>query len=283
MYNKFLILIRFSLFNDTLLFKIEIRMKKIIAFAGKGGVGKTTSLVLFLKYILESKKAKDILVIDSDPDANVADVIGEEIQFCDTIGGKMKILKDKIQSMKLSPNTPKNQLIESDVYNCLIEMDEFDILEMGRQEGEGCYCFINDVLKRVIDTLSKNYDITLLDSPAGLEHFARKTGRDVTDLVIVTDPSKMGIHTMKRILEIVEELTLKFGNIWILGNRFPDNLKNILENEVKAIHKDNVKLLGFISNNDDISEINLTDGNLLELPSDNQSYQEAKQIFAKII
>jgi len=283
MYNKFLILIRFSLFNDTLLFKIEIRMKKIIAFAGKGGVGKTTSLVLFLKYILESKKAKDILVIDSDPDANVADVIGEEIQFCDTIGGKMKILKDKIQSMKLSPNTPKNQLIESDVYNCLIEMDEFDILEMGRQEGEGCYCFINDVLKRVIDTLSKNYDITLLDSPAGLEHFARKTGRDVTDLVIVTDPSKMGIHTMKRILEIVEELTLKFGNIWILGNRFPDNLKNILENEVKALQKDHVKLLGFISNNDDISEINLTDGNLLELPSDNQSYQEAKQIFAKII
>ena len=63
-------------------------MKKIVAFTGKGGVGKTTSLVLFLKYLIESKKAKDILVIDSDPDANVADVIGEEIKFCDTIGGK---------------------------------------------------------------------------------------------------------------------------------------------------------------------------------------------------
>ena len=62
-------------------------MKKIIAFAGKGGVGKTTSLVLFLKYILEKKKAEDILVIDSDPDANVADVIGKEVNFCDTIGG----------------------------------------------------------------------------------------------------------------------------------------------------------------------------------------------------
>ena len=57
----------------------------------------------------------------------------------------MKVLKDKIQGMKLSPNTPKNQLIESDVYNCLIEMDAFDLLEMGRSEGEGCYCFINDV------------------------------------------------------------------------------------------------------------------------------------------
>ncbi len=258
-------------------------MKKIIAFAGKGGVGKTTNLVLLLKYILEKKKEQDILVIDSDPDANVADVIGEEVKFCDTIGGKMKVLKDKIQSLKLSPNTPKNQLIESDVYNCLIEMDEFDLLEMGRQEGEGCYCFINDVLKRVIDNLSQNYDITLLDSPAGLEHFARKTGRDVTDLVIVSDASKMGIHTMKRILEIIAELTLKFERIWILGNRFPEDLKNILAEEVKNINSDRVKLLGFISNNEEISKINITGGNLIDLPEENSSYQEAKELFAKII
>ena len=258
-------------------------MKKIIAFSGKGGVGKTTSLVLFLKYILDNKKAEDILVIDSDPDANVADVIGEEIKFCDTLGGKMKVLKDKIQGFKISPTTPKNQLIESDVYNCLIEMDEFDLLEMGRQEGEGCYCFVNDVLKKVIDTLSKNYEITLLDSPAGLEHFARKTGRDVTDLVIVTDPSKMGIHTMKRILEITDELKLQFENFWVLGNRFPDDLKEVLEREIDKSDRDNIKLLGFISNNDEISKLNLMDGNLLELSTNNTSYQEAKQIFAKII
>jgi CO dehydrogenase maturation factor len=256
---------------------------RIIAFAGKGGVGKTTSLALFLKYILENKKAKDILVIDSDPDANVADVIGEEVQFCNTIGGKMKVLKDKIQSLKLAPNIPKNQLIESDVYNCLIEMDDFDLLEMGRSEGEGCYCYINDVLKKVIDTLSKNYEITLLDSPAGLEHFARKTGRDVTDLVIVSDPSKMGIHTLKRILEITDEVKLKFENIWILGNRFPENLREILEEEIKSIKKQNINLLGFISNSEEIAKINLTGGNLLNLSADNSSYLEAKKIFAKII
>ncbi len=258
-------------------------MNKIIAFAGKGGVGKTTSLALFLKYIIDNKKAKDILVIDSDPDANVADVIGEEIQFCDTIGGKMKVLKDKIQSLKLAPNIPKNQLIESDVYSCLIEMDDFDLLEMGRSEGEGCYCYINDVLKKVIDTLSKNYDITLLDSPAGLEHFARKTGRDVTDLIIVSDPSKMGIHTLKRILEITDEVNLKFENIWILGNRFPENLRDILLDELKKVNKENVTLLGFISNNDEIAKINLLGGNLLELSEKNSSYVEAKEIFTKII
>jgi CO dehydrogenase maturation factor len=258
-------------------------MKKIIAFSGKGGVGKTTSLALFLKYILETKTNLDVLVIDSDPDANIADVIGEEVQFCDTIGGKMKVLKDKIQKRQLPLDVPKNQVIEGDVYECLIEMNDFDLLEMGRQEGEGCYCYINSVLKNVIDTLSKNYDITLLDSPAGLEHFARKTGRNVTDLVVVTDPSKMGIHTLKRILEITNEVDLQFENIWVLGNRFPENLRDVLKKEIEKINQPNVKLLGFISNNDDISAINLTGGNLLDLPQDNSSYREAKEIFAKII
>ena len=258
-------------------------MKKIIAFSGKGGVGKTTSLALLLKYILETKNKLDVLVIDSDPDANIADIIGEEVQFCDTIGGKMKVLKDKIQKRQLPLDVPKNQIIEGDVFDCLIEMNEFDLLEMGRQEGEGCYCYINSVLKNVIDTLSKNYDITLLDAPAGLEHFARKTGRNVTDLVIVTDPSKMGIHTLKRILEITREVELKFENIWILGNRFPENLREILKKEVENITQPKVQILGFISNNDEISEINLTGGNLLDLPQDNTSYQEAKEIFSKII
>ena len=258
-------------------------MKKIIAFSGKGGVGKTTSLALFLKYILETKNNLDILVIDSDPDANIADVIGEEVQFCDTIGGKMKDLKDKIQKRQLPLDMPKNQVIEGDVYECLIEMNDFDLLEMGRQEGEGCYCYINSVLKNVIDTLSKNYDVTLLDSPAGLEHFARKTGRNVTDLVVVTDPSKMGIHTLRRILEITEEVHLKFENIWVLGNRFPENLRDILKTELEKINQQNVKLLGFISNDDKISEINLIGGNLLDLSEDNSSYREAKEIFAKII
>ncbi len=260
-------------------------MKKIIAFSGKGGVGKTTSMALFLKYLLEKHKDNkiDILVIDSDPDANVADVIGQEIQFCDTIGGKMKVLKDKIQDRKLPLDLPKNQIIEGDVYRCLIELDDFDILEMGRTEGTGCYCYINSVLKNVIDTLSKNYDVTLLDSPAGLEHFARKTGRDVTDLVIVTDPSKMGLHTMKRILEITKEVDLRFENIWVLGNRFPDNLKDLLIEEVKKLGNGNVKLLGILPNDDKISEINMLGKNLLEISSDDPTYQKAKELFSKIV
>ncbi len=258
-------------------------MKKIISFSGKGGVGKSTLLVLMLKYLLEMHDKLDILVIDADPDANIGDIIGEEINFKETIGGKMTVLKNKIQKRQIPLDVSKDQIIESEVFSALIEMDNFDILEMGRSEGEGCYCSVNNTLKRVIDILSKNYDVTFIDAPAGLEYFSRKTGRNVTDLVIVTDASKMGIHTMKRIIELTKEVDLLFENIWIIGNRFPDNVKDILEKEVASIKEHNVKLLGFVSNSEDISSMNLVGDNLLHLSNENNAFKDAKDLFAKII
>ncbi|MFX1297872.1 MAG: hypothetical protein ACFFD2_23875 [Promethearchaeota archaeon] len=141
----------------------------------------------------------------------------------------------------------------------------------------------NNYLKRIIDVLAENYDMVLIDAPAGLEFFARKTGQNVTDLVIVSDPSKMGIHTMKRILEVAEEVKLRFENIWILGNRFSDNLHEVLEKSVDNLKEKNVKLLGFMANSNEISEMNLVGENLLDLPNESKSYQTAKQLFSAIV
>ncbi len=84
-----------------------------------------------LKYLLEKNKKFNILVIDADPDANIGDIIGKEIKFKETIGGKMTALKGKIQKRQIPLDAPKDQIIESEVFSALIEMDEFDILEMG--------------------------------------------------------------------------------------------------------------------------------------------------------
>ena len=105
-------------------------MRKIISFSGKGGVGKSTLLVLMLKYLLEKFNDLNILVIDADPDANIGDLIGKEIKFKEIIGGKMTALKDKIQKRQIPLDVPKDQIIESEVFSALIEMDEFDVLEM---------------------------------------------------------------------------------------------------------------------------------------------------------
>ncbi len=256
---------------------------KVISFSGKGGVGKSTLLVLMLKHVIETKKYENILVIDADPDANIGDIIGEEISFKETIGGKMTELQEKIQKRQIPLEVSKNQIIESEVFDALIEMDDFDLIEMGRAEGEGCYCSVNNSLKRIIDVLAKNYDIVLIDAPAGLEYFARKTGQDVTDLIIVTDPSKMGFHTMERIVEVSKEVHLNFKHILVIGNRFPGDLKDMLIERVEKVDDDRIKFLGILPYDEEISTHNLKGDNLLTLSKENPLYKSAKALFATMI
>ena len=256
---------------------------KVISFSGKGGVGKSTLLVLMLKHVIETKKYENILVIDADPDANIGDIIGEEISFRDTVGGKMTKLQEKIQKRQIPLEVSKNQVIESEVFDALIEMDDFDLIEMGRSEGEGCFCSVNNALKRIIDVLAKNYDIVLIDAPAGLEYFARKTGQDVTDLIIVTDPSKMGFHTMERIVEVSKEVHLKFKHILVIGNRFPGDLKDIILKRIENIDDDRLKFLGILPYDEEISTLNLTGDNLLKLSNENALYKSAKSLFESIV
>jgi len=52
---------------------------------------------------------------------------------------------------------------------------------------------------------------------------------------------------------------------------------------VANIKEEYVKLLGFISNSDEISRMNLVGENLLHLPNDSKAYRTAKELFASII
>jgi CO dehydrogenase maturation factor len=257
-------------------------MSKSIAFTGKGGVGKTTSLVLFLKSLIENEKDHKILVIDADPDSNVADLLGTNIDFMDTIAGKMHSIMHKIENNNIFPYKDKKSAIETEIFNCIIHENKFDFLEMGRMEGEGCYCSVNNVLKNALDIISENYDYILVDSPAGLEHFARKTGKDISDLLIIVDPSKMALHTLTRILEISKELSLHFRNYWVLGNRFSKENKEIIIEKLTLLNEPEIKLLGFIPEDKEIMEYNLFSKNLITISSDNLAYKAIKEIFKQI-
>lgn len=258
-------------------------MIKSIAFTGKGGVGKTTCLVLFLKFLIENEKDYRILVIDADPDANIADMIGEKVNFKDTIAGKMTNLRKKIEMNMISPYKNKKQAMEAEIFNCFLRTKSFDLIEMGRSEGEGCYCSVNNVLKNALDIISESYDIVLFDSPAGLEHFARKTAEDVSDLMIVVDPSKMAFHTIKRILEISKELSLNFKNYWVVGNRLLGNRQEIIIKKLQSLNTGKIQLLGFIPEDKELMKYNLLDKSLLDLPDDNAAYKKANEFFKKII
>ena len=159
-------------------------MKKLICgTSGKGGTGKTTFSALFLRLLRKSEKYKEngILVIDADPDTNLPDVLGHKVLRDQTIGGVADVLKKKISSGALPPMIDKQKLLEGQIFEKIIEADDYsyDLLTMGRHEGEGCYCFINSLLTGILDNLVKGYDIIVIDLEAGLEHLSRRTTSNV--------------------------------------------------------------------------------------------------------
>lgn len=222
-------------------------------------------------------------MIDADPDANISDLINKQTNFRDTIAGVITELGRKLERKEIPPYLSEKSLVEEEVFRHIIPFNNFDLIIQGRSEGEGCYCSINNILKHLIKILAENYKITIIDSPAGLEFFARKTSLNVDDLILVTDPSKMSFHTLQRILEVKDEVSLDFKNIWVLGNRFNGKIKNLFIESFEKNLGNHMKLLGFLSYDGEIQKFNLSGKSLLELPSNNVVYQQANKIFSQIV
>ena len=118
----------------------------IIAFAGKGGVGKSTISTQLIRNL--AKKAL-VLAVDADPNSNLGEKLG--IETFGTIGGiRNSLVADPEQ---VPSSVSKQDFILTKVQQTMAEGDNIDLLVMGRPEGEGCYCFVNDVLRNCISCL----------------------------------------------------------------------------------------------------------------------------------
>ncbi|MFX0136717.1 MAG: AAA family ATPase [Candidatus Hodarchaeota archaeon] len=250
----------------------------VITVSGKGGVGKTTFSAFLLQVLMKNNPDLDILVVDADPDSNLPDVLGIDITRSDTVGGAAFNLKKQIEKGTIPPGTTKKQILETDIFKILKEQDAFDLLIMGRTEGDGCYCFPNQLLTEIVDNLSKNYDITLMDMEAGLEHLSRRTARDVDIMFIITDPSQMGIKTAERIKELTKEVNISFKKMYIIGNRFSSEMVEKLEEASKKI---GIELAGVIPQDQQVSEFNFLGKPITDL-KDSEAYNAVEKIARKV-
>jgi CO dehydrogenase maturation factor len=71
----------------------------------------------------------------------------------------------------------------------------------------------------IIDRLEKQYDYVIIDNEAGMEHLSRRTTRNVDYLLLVTDPTQRGLIAAQRMCEMVPELEIGVGHIYLVVNR----------------------------------------------------------------
>jgi CO dehydrogenase maturation factor len=242
---------------------------RVIAITGKGGTGKTAVAALLIRYLTKGEKV--VLAIDADPDTNLPETLG-----CDsekTLGDVREFMVNDRDN--LPPDINKESIFESRIYEVLIEMPHYDLLVMGRSEGSGCYCYINNLLRSVMERLVRNYDTVIIDTAAGLEHFSRRTIRNVDDLIVVTDGSRRGLRTAERIQDLVDEVEIEIGRVYVVANKVTvDNKEKLIE-----IAKElNLQLIGMVPLDEMIAELDLMGIPLSNLPEDSPAVLEVGKI-----
>ena len=170
-------------------------MTKIVAVAGKGGVGKTSLAGAFVKVLVEKYPDKKILAIDADPAVGLSTVLNIEVDK--TIDD---IRKEVIKNVEDGDTKSAVELLgeaKYEIYDAIKEQDGYAFIAIGRPETAGCYCRINSYLKEVITLLSEQFDYVVIDGEAGIEQINRRVMEKVTHLVLVNRiPDKKVIELM---------------------------------------------------------------------------------------
>ncbi len=246
-------------------------MSCVIAMAGKGGTGKTTIAGLIIRIIRE-KKLGSILAIDADPNSNLGELLGVEVK--ESIGS----ILDDIGSHpeKVPASMGKDAFIEYRVQSAIEESEGFDLLTMGRPEGPGCYCYVNNALRNVMSKLINDYDFVIIDNEAGLEHLSRRTTRSADSLVVVSDASLAGLKAAKRIIELTRELKIKIKQGFLIINRFNGKAP---QERMKDL---GVKYLGAVPSDPQIEKISLSSGVLSDLKEKSISLQTLNKLGERI-
>lgn len=257
-----------------------------IALAGKGGVGKTTVSGMVIKWLAQNQTGS-ILAIDADPSSNLNMVLGLELDW--TVGDIREDMLAQVQgslanggaAMGMMPGgMNKRDYLDYHVHSALSEGSRFDLIAMGRGEGQGCYCAVNHNLREVVDGISKQYAYVVIDNEAGMEHLSRRTTRNVQHLLIVSDPTQRGLVAAQRISDVRKELDIKIEKAYLIINRLPGEMPN----ELKAfIEKMDVDFLGTIPADDEMASFEFSGKPLVDLPEESPVYRAISMLMEKIL
>lgn len=252
---------------------MEVSINTVIAVNGKGGTGKSTIAALLVKHIVAGRLGS-VLAIDADPNSCLADNLG--MTASDTIVGTCETISKNL--LKIPAGITKDRFIEMRVQESVNEGSGFDLLVMGRPEGPGCYCYVNNLLRGIIEDITKGYDFVIIDNAAGMEHISRRTTAKMSRLLIVSDYSIPGIRSSARIYTLAKELGIKFDGAYLVVNK----VSGPLEPLAAEIEKTGLDVAGSMPYDEEIVEWNVSSKAIFEFNSA-AAGREIEEIFNNLI
>jgi CO dehydrogenase maturation factor len=252
--------------------------KKVIAITGKGGVGKTAITAIMAKALIDGKNGLKILLIDGDPAMGLPAALGVEVRK--TIGEAREAIINAARDSKASGRIQIANMLDFLILDALTEMKGFSMLVMGRTETLGCFCPVNDLLRSAIESLSKSFDIVIIDCEAGIEQINRKVVRSVDEVIIVTDATLRGIKTAALINNMMlNRKILPCGKISLVLNKARGDEKPIIQ----AAEKIGFNILGLIPEDENITQYDLVGKPITELPGNSSALMAVSGILETVL
>lgn len=212
----------------------------IIAVSGKGGVGKSTFASLIIKQLVESKKSP-VLAVDADPNSNLGYYLGID---CPAGAAVSDLREDEFK--KNPAGISKVEWLHTKMQECIFETDKgFDLLVMGRPEGPGCYCAVNNLLRDFLGKISRQYPFVVIDNEAGMEHLSRRTNNEIDVLFIVAEPTNISFLAAENIKNTAEHLPIKIIKKYLVVNKYQNE-------DIRKI--DGLDMIGYIRYNKNVSD-----------------------------
>jgi CO dehydrogenase maturation factor len=113
-----------------------------------------------------------------------------------------------------------------------------------------------------------------------MEHFSRLTTKDIDLLLVVSDTSRRGILSARRIYDLVDELNIRVGRKYLLVNQYKDKLEKLVAKETEAFDPNSVST---IPEDDLIYEFDLEGKPTMELPLESVALQAANEVFTRLL
>ncbi|MEW6034029.1 MAG: AAA family ATPase [Chloroflexota bacterium] len=233
--------------------------RRVVAVTGKGGAGKTLLAALIVG-LLARRGDRRILAIDADSAVSLPLALGVPVGR--TVGDIREELISDPSAKRRVEDIPMSRVIA----DALGGGRGIDLLVMGRPEGPGCFCMLNDLLRYGIESLSRDYDVTVIDCEAGPEQVNRRVVRSVDTLIVVSDTSARGLNTARVIKRVAESSGgIKPVNVGLVVNR----VRPGSEGAVAVMSREtDLRVLGYIPEDDNVTRYDLTGRPLADLPDD---------------
>lgn len=245
----------------------------VIAVAGKGGVGKSTLAALIVRHLVDRKETP-VLAVDADPNSTLAEKLGVKADL--TIGD---IREDALHEKYDAPaGVPKQRTVEYRVEQTLVEGAGFDLVVMGRGEGPGCYCSLNNMLRTFLHGLSSRYRHVVLDNEAGMEHLSRRTNDKVDLMLVVSDPTPTSLQAAGRISQLAMEFDIVRGRMGLIVNRTPVGSFS----KDLAMSATGMELIGCVPDDPLVRDLEFSSKPLLGLPSESEAVLAIEEILTTI-